>query len=180
VSARPSKTERVRCIARKMCSGGWVAGVTVHELAADWKMSPRTLEYDASEASRQIRNAVNDDGELRARALGVLEGTLADLERLRERFAESHPVVSLRALETKVRAVAVMLGETGRRGKPEDPTGALPPMPPQELVRILAEKVFRGATDDELAKHGLARIGDSRAPSSAAEVDATGSGGSPR
>lgn len=176
MTTRPSKSAPIRHMMGMMARGQWVTGVTGGELANEWRLSPGSVARDAAEASRRVRDAVQDSEELRALALATLTGALADLEAIRESFASSNPVITVRALEAKIRGIAVMLGETGRRVNPADPVDALQPVPPEELVELLAQKAFRGATDDELAKHGLARI----AASSAAEADATGNGGSSR
>jgi len=68
-----SKAKRIRCLVEAMTGGMWVTGVTAHQLAAAWGMSPKTLEADASEASRIVREAVATDDEIRARVLGTLE-----------------------------------------------------------------------------------------------------------
>ncbi|MBN1607482.1 MAG: hypothetical protein JW940_12665 [Polyangiaceae bacterium] len=176
MTPRPSKSARIRHMMGMMARGTWVTGVSGDALACQWQLSPASVERDAAEASRRVRDAVRDSEELRALALATLTGALADLEDLRTRFAQAKPVIAVRALEAKIRGIAVMLGETGRRGKPQDPIEALPPIPPAELVALLARDVLKGATDDELAKHGLARIAGSRVPSSSAGADATGTG----
>lgn len=69
----PSKPERVRYIVGLMAAGQWVTGVTVVELAEKWGISEGTARDDAAEASRRIRDAVNDTDELRGQILATLQ-----------------------------------------------------------------------------------------------------------
>src|SRR5690554_1145201 len=71
-----SKDERVERIIRLMVTGAWVTGKTAPELAAKWKLAPNTVEHDAAEASRRIRDLVDpqERAELKARFLAKLEG----------------------------------------------------------------------------------------------------------
>lgn len=75
---RLSKEERVEHVIGLMVSGRWVTGKTAPELARKWGLKPNTVEHDAAEASRRIRDLVDpqERAELKARFLAKLEGVL--------------------------------------------------------------------------------------------------------
>lgn len=62
-----------------MVSGLWVTGKTAPELAKEWGFAPNTVEHDAAEASRRIRDLIDpqERAEMKARYLAKLEGVLS-------------------------------------------------------------------------------------------------------
>lgn len=60
-----AKLERLKYIRELMAACMWVAGVTVHEVAAKFGVSVKAIEQDAAEASRQLKLAIGNDEELR-------------------------------------------------------------------------------------------------------------------
>lgn len=76
---RLSKEERVEHVIGLMVSGLWVTGKTAPELAKEWGFAPNTVEHDAAEASRRIRDLIDpqERAEMKARYLAKLEGVLS-------------------------------------------------------------------------------------------------------
>lgn len=96
----PSKAERVRHIATLMATGRWVTGVTVYELADLWGLHEDTVKVDAAEASRRVREAINDTEELRGMVLATLQ-------------AITEKAMSRGQLRTAVESVKALAGISG-------------------------------------------------------------------
>lgn len=90
------KQERIDRIIRLMVTGAWVTGKTAPELAAKWKLAPNTVEHDAAEASRRIRDLMDpqEREELKARFVAKLEGVL-DAALKAKRFEAAKGILEL-------------------------------------------------------------------------------------
>jgi hypothetical protein len=70
-----------------MALGFWVTGVTAGELAEHWGLAESTVEHDAADASKQLRDTIaSQDAEyFKQHCLGLLARATVEAER--EKFA---------------------------------------------------------------------------------------------
>lgn len=81
-SPAPLPTERLKRIKRMMAEGEWRTGVSDLELAEEWGCDDSTVRRSSAEASRSLRNAIEDSG-LAARLLTILLDNITNARRER-------------------------------------------------------------------------------------------------
>lgn len=111
---KDDKPRRVRHCMHLMATGQWIPAITVVELAKLWKISERSVEGDAGEASRRIREGVMLDDDLRASVVATLQDiakSAGEIVRLSNRTKQ--PRTAVEALRTKIDAVKAMAAIAG-------------------------------------------------------------------
>ena len=123
--SRATKRERVDHIEALMLAGEWVRGKTGPGLAKEWGVHPGTVEHDAAEASRRIRDAMSDE-EYRSICI-------ADLHRITDSAIESEqytPAVNAVRLRLEARALLKQRHEVH---------GEVRVLPPHEIAMGVVE-----------------------------------------
>jgi hypothetical protein len=129
----PKKRERVKHLIRMMRENRYVRHLTIDELAAEWGLSPRTVEDDVSAAARSFEE---DDDEKRLGKALWLEQIRSAAQRA-DGASQGHVVARLLELEGKAKGyfepqkveISGSLGQllslaTGSGGEdPEEPVG---------------------------------------------------------
>jgi len=76
---KSSKAQRVQRCIELMAAGQWRTGITGHDVAKEFGVSPATVKTDAAEASRTLRQQFDDQDleEKKAQLLATLETATA-------------------------------------------------------------------------------------------------------
>jgi hypothetical protein len=85
-----------------MALGFWVTGVTAGELAEHWGLAESTVEHDAADASKQLRDTIasQDAADFKQHCLGLLNRAALEAERERSAGKRSKALVDV-AKETR-------------------------------------------------------------------------------
>jgi hypothetical protein len=116
-----------------MVEGSWRKGVSDHELGEEWGVDPSTVRHTSAEASRALKNALDDEG-MAARLVSMLMQNVADA-RARGKFEAVARSIEIAARLLGIDgsaveapkygpAVVIHLAGTVDEPEPKEPDGA--------------------------------------------------------